>query len=348
MTGPTLTHLHIYALSIKTRIAGLEFALNTGEGDHTSRFLELWHDLFASQSSISASNDATVHLTQVRDSSTAIPIPDAAEPITDPEETAVFRSDREFWYRTRGMVCHVVSGNADIAFDPSFWTLTLFDQRNFLLVAIVAVLRQNNVFPFHGNGLIKDGTGIILTGNSGAGKTTLTHSLINSGWRFLADDAIAMRSSDSGLDAWALRRGFALTVNALERTTPPPLWDANCLKELGNGKFLAMPTAEVQRQFTSSCRPSAIFFSQVGDTDETVIEKIPDHVALMSTFEQAAALLADPDLTASNLSVLSDLINQCACYKIVAGRDVISGGARAEAVSERILMAARTGHADNG
>lgn len=329
------------ALNLNSRIAGLDVHLEIGEGADTSRFLDFWEHLFAAQATDSTTIGAAVRLVQCSDSHASIEIPASAERITEPGETELYRSTGQSWFKTRGMVCDVQSGSMDVALDPGFWEQTLFDQRNFMLIAMVAVLRQNGIFPFHGNGLVMNDTGVIVTGNSGAGKTTLTHSLIHRGWQFLADDAIALHSTGSGLVAWALRRGFSLTEEARDRTEPPPLWDRDSLQELGNGKFLAMPSPEFSERFTPSCTPSALFFSKVGHADETVIERIPDHVAFMSTFEQAAALLADPDLTSAHLDALRDLVNQCVCYRIVTGKDVISGGSRAAAVSERILEAAQ-------
>ncbi len=44
----------------------------------------------------------------------------------------------------------------------------------------------------HGGGVSKNGKGIIVTGESGAGKSTVTDSLLSSGYEFIADDVCAL------------------------------------------------------------------------------------------------------------------------------------------------------------
>jgi len=49
------------------------------------------------------------------------------------------------------------------------------------------ILKNNGTF-IHGNGLFKNDKGILLIGDSGAGKTTLTKMLMEDGWTLLCDD----------------------------------------------------------------------------------------------------------------------------------------------------------------
>lgn len=44
----------------------------------------------------------------------------------------------------------------------------------------------------HGGGISKNGKGVIITGESGAGKSTVTDSLLNNGFSFIADDVCAL------------------------------------------------------------------------------------------------------------------------------------------------------------
>ncbi len=51
-----------------------------------------------------------------------------------------------------------------------------------------AILHQRQILPFHGSSFIYDGQGIMLCGESGAGKSSLTAAFCLSGARFLTDD----------------------------------------------------------------------------------------------------------------------------------------------------------------
>lgn len=63
------------------------------------------------------------------------------------------------------------------------------DLRAFLLsTCMAAMLLQRKLFPQHGNGLVKNGKGIIIGGLSGAGKSTISGQLLKQGYYFLSDD----------------------------------------------------------------------------------------------------------------------------------------------------------------
>lgn len=329
------------SVSKRMRIAGMNFRLDVQAERSTQQFAELWDGLFCSSETEGADNSVNVDVSLN---------PGASQDgdSTKPGETVlirttnvnVFRGEGSFRLVTSGMSSEARSDSLQIYLDDRFWQKTLFEQRDFLLVTMVAVLRLNNVFGFHGNGLVNGHTGILISGNSGAGKTTLTHSLIASGWKYLADDAITLRSVDGEVDVSALRKGFSLTEEARVRTSPPPVWDDSSIRELGNGKYLAYPTPESeQAMFVPQTRPSALLFCEVGKSEKTVIEPLPGAKALVMAIEQAAGLLTDPKSTAAQLNVLRDLVNQSKCFKVISGRDVIGSPEEAKQVSNLILEA---------
>lgn len=63
------------------------------------------------------------------------------------------------------------------------------DVRAYLLGTAFGVLQiQRGLFPMHGGCVALDDKALIITGQQGAGKSTLTGMLINQGFRYLADD----------------------------------------------------------------------------------------------------------------------------------------------------------------
>lgn len=59
------------------------------------------------------------------------------------------------------------------------------------------LLVQRGLVPFHGSALCIENKGVLITGKSGAGKTSITSGLINRGYKILTDDIIAFDNSDS-------------------------------------------------------------------------------------------------------------------------------------------------------
>ena len=58
-----------------------------------------------------------------------------------------------------------------------------------------AVKRADPFVVLHAGGVALDGAGVIISGPSGAGKTTLTAALVRAGFRYLTDEAVAIDPS---------------------------------------------------------------------------------------------------------------------------------------------------------
>lgn len=59
------------------------------------------------------------------------------------------------------------------------------------------LLFQRNTIALHGGALAINNTGVIISGNIGAGKTTLVSTLINKGYPFLSDDVSAITTDNN-------------------------------------------------------------------------------------------------------------------------------------------------------
>ena len=63
--------------------------------------------------------------------------------------------------------------------------------------ALSVILMQRSIVPFHGSAFEKDGKAVIITGNSGAGKSSLLRYFINKGYKALSDDVCALNEQDN-------------------------------------------------------------------------------------------------------------------------------------------------------
>ena len=65
----------------------------------------------------------------------------------------------------------------------------------FLLIAVVVALRWRALFHVHAGALVSPGgSGILVAGGAGAGKSTLTLALLEAGCDYLGDDAVFLRA----------------------------------------------------------------------------------------------------------------------------------------------------------
>lgn len=61
------------------------------------------------------------------------------------------------------------------------------------------LLLKRGIIPIHGSSMLVDGKCIVVTGDSGTGKSTLSSALRKIGHRFLADDIAAIKISEDGI-----------------------------------------------------------------------------------------------------------------------------------------------------
>jgi GTPase SAR1 family protein len=63
---------------------------------------------------------------------------------------------------------------------------------------LAVVLLQRGAVPLHGSSVVIDGKGIIFTGKSGAGKSSLCHTFRKNNYQFLSDDISVVSTGDNG------------------------------------------------------------------------------------------------------------------------------------------------------
>ena len=87
------------------------------------------------------------------------------------------------------MLCDMRSGYAwgwiteDTASDLSFLRFYFLD------AAVFTLIEQLYLAPIHAAFIVKNGLGVLLCGDTGAGKSTLAYACARSGWTFVSDDA---------------------------------------------------------------------------------------------------------------------------------------------------------------
>lgn len=61
-----------------------------------------------------------------------------------------------------------------------------------------AILFQHRILPLHGSCISMNSYGVVITGNSGAGKSTIASAFIKKGYKILTDDIIAISKNELG------------------------------------------------------------------------------------------------------------------------------------------------------
>jgi hypothetical protein len=101
-------------------------------------------------------------------------------------------SKREFYLNIKGIASYYVADGSTIIVKSELGS-SLEDIKIFLIgTCFGMLLKQRNTIAIHGGTVVVDGKGIIVTGHTGAGKSTLVSAFRNEGHAFLADDVSAL------------------------------------------------------------------------------------------------------------------------------------------------------------
>ncbi len=106
-------------------------------------------------------------------------------------------NDLQFLLKVPNVADFLIENGNQIIVQPDkqaeFRELELF----FLGSAISVLLMQRGIVPFHGSAFEKDNKCIIISGQSGAGKSSLLRYFITEGYRALSDDVCALSIDDN-------------------------------------------------------------------------------------------------------------------------------------------------------
>lgn len=188
--------------------------------------------------------------------------------------------------------------------------------------ALPSVLRRHGFYELHAAGLIAPATtqGILLIGDPGSGKSTLTTQLANSGWSYLSDDLLLLQATNNAVSAWGLRRVFALTQQTINACLPAQAcenFNANA------AKYLLAPDKMFAATAAANCQPSALFFTELTHQAQTRVEPISRSEAMLGLLRQSSWLCYDPHVAAAHTQALTRLTQQCQAFRLYAGQDLL-------------------------
>ena len=173
-----------------------------------------------------------------------------------------------------------------------------------------AVKRADPYVVLHAGGVALNGAGVIISGPSGAGKTTLTAALVRAGFGYLTDEAVAIDPSTGLLHPYAkalcIKRGSWKLFADLR----PPASD------LSPNVWHVAPADIRSDAIADLTPPSLVLLPTHASPDEADgvadIQEIHRSAALVELFRQSFAS-ADPTPT---LHTLADILTRCTCYRL--------------------------------
>ncbi|MCB0064361.1 MAG: hypothetical protein KDE19_19690 [Caldilineaceae bacterium] len=234
------------------------------------------------------------------------------------------------------MVVETNRGCASCWLAPEFWCYSLAEQRDFFMRGLLLLVRGKKRYGLHANGVVKEEAGMLVVGPSGHGKTTLTLSLVQAGWRYLGDDVAVLHATGDGIEALALQQGFACTPQTTHFFPQLPTAAAQQLDTVRHKRWLPLH-AHQAGQLVTACSPQVLLFPTIVDAAESRLVPLDETQTLLRLMEQSAALLIEADTAAQQMTTLQQLGDQTRSYQLLAGRDVYMNPAAVAAQLDGLL-----------
>jgi hypothetical protein len=196
--------------------------------------------------------------------------------------------------------------------------------------ALSAALRHRGLFELHSGAVTHptSGHGVLIIGPSGSGKSTLTVHLAAAGWPFLTDDVLLLEPADGLINAWPLRRCFAITSETFEASSF--LQGRDSLSYLRaehpnakRDKKRLVPHDVFDSQFQQKTVPRTLLFSEITGDDRSQVLPLSPAEAMARLIRMSPWSCYDRTTAPDHLSVLSALVKQSTAYSLLAGKDLL-------------------------
>ncbi|MFZ0816443.1 MAG: hypothetical protein WAM78_13045 [Candidatus Sulfotelmatobacter sp.] len=176
-----------------------------------------------------------------------------------------------------------------VAGDLSYWKHTILP----ILLGIASA--SVGVTPLHCACVVKDGSGLLLAGKSGAGKSTSALSLSLSGFSYLSDDCTYLSRISNGIRAWGLPTPVKLLPDSVNYFPELALIKA-ALSLNGELALTVDPTEIFNVRRCLSCDPRWLVFLERTADSPPVIKPVRSSEAasrLAADLETIPASIAD-------------------------------------------------------
>jgi len=184
-------------------------------------------------------------------------------------------------------------------------------------IPLIEMLKRRGKFNLHAAAVAVDGSGILLPGTTGAGKSTLSIGLLRANFDFLGDDMVFVQQA-KGLRILA----FVEKIDITDTT-------ASFFEELSGvmdrDKRAGWPKHEIDSgdffssRLVASATPKAIVFPRVGNVVESTLLPIGVEEAFLEL--APSVLLTETRSTQAHLDVLAQLANTTPSYRLSTGLD---------------------------
>lgn len=222
--------------------------------------------------------------------------------------------------------------------DIEVWIRKQYDLSSWILAqlisqALAAAMRRCGLFLLHGAGVRppQEDKAILIAGNSGTGKSTITFQLASWGWGYLSDDVLLFNELDNGIEVRGLRRFFALTADTMAAVQFLPKAE---LAGMGKLKRRIAPEDLFPLGQIQSAAPGAVIFPRITDDARSRIRRLSIYESMMRLLRLDPWSCYDKPTARDHLNFFGRLARETVGFELSAGKDLLGNpGLTAEMVA---------------
>jgi hypothetical protein len=184
----------------------------------------------------------------------------------------------------------------------------VFFRWHFLDAMILVLLELNYTTSLHGACVAWDGAGVLLYGESGMGKSTLSYACARRGWTYISDDASAV-VWDGGRTVIGESHRFRFRAEAVELF--PELRGRTVGRQLESKPTIEVLTADLPIRTARECRIEHIAFLDRRPGARAAVMRVGKEEALDRLMHNMAVF--DPELDARRRAVVETIAEAPAC-----------------------------------
>jgi hypothetical protein len=191
--------------------------------------------------------------------------------------------------------------------------------------SIAEVLKYHNLYFLHSAALYRDGTGYLISGDGGCGKTTTSLSLVREGFKYASDDSLFIKEQNGEIVVCPLYTSFHIDQDLVER-----------FPEIVGGKGLPIPdgvkvSVDISQVFPGSfisyMRPDVIIFPRINSKGESQLHPISRMEVYRRLLKQTV-LAADKVVSRNQIRALEKLVKQTVGFELLSGSDIYEDSKR--------------------
>lgn len=208
---------------------------------------------------------------------------------------------------------HYEKRAAEIFIHPDTLSDTPFASRTFLLLPILELLRTFGFFYVHGALLAKGDEGLLLLGQGGSGKSTLSAALLGSDWKIIGDDNLLFHlGPESTSLGFPFERELSISQEVADQLNLP-------FEPETEGAKFRIPLNKLPQELVANyTHPDRIVCLWKGDEDEA--SPLDGSEIFQLVVEENPLLLISPALASSHVDAIRSLIRNARCQRLSLAR----------------------------